>query len=224
MRARVIAAVLGLFAVVAAHAPAQAMSFGLVRLNLEDCRPECPFVVVAQGEIGINSAEQFIAFMRQAVQGRKLSQMVLIGSPGGNLLGSLKLGVTIRQLGMSVMVGQPRGSTFVSARCYSACVYALMGGKSRVVPEGSVVGVHRPAQRFVGQRDIVGEGTIDARVPTGEILNVLNRYARQMGVSERLNALAEDTPHESIRVLTADELRAMRVTTGSGKARKRRAS
>ncbi|MFM9152903.1 MAG: hypothetical protein ACKOPC_04745, partial [Methylocystis sp.] len=33
--------------------------------------------------------------------------------------------------------------SMISGRCYSACVYALMGGSRRVIPPESRVGVHR---------------------------------------------------------------------------------
>lgn len=61
----------------------------------------------------------------------------------------MEFGRALRRLGMAVIIARPaarpasRNAELVSGRCYSACVYALMGGKRRVIPAQSRVGIHR---------------------------------------------------------------------------------
>ncbi len=206
-----------------AHA-ANAMSFSLVQMGGENCQPDCQSVIVASGEIELNSGEAFVRFIKSDVMGQKVASLIMMSSPGGNVVGSIKLGIAVRQLGFSIIVGQVRSGSFVTARCYSACAYTLAGGRSRIVPEGSEVGVHKAWTATTGQQDRVGGGTIDAQVRTEGFTPVLARYLQMMGVSGQLMALADGTPSTSIRVLSRTELSKLRVMTGATPKKQRRAS
>ncbi|MCX7322868.1 MAG: hypothetical protein NTZ14_00195 [Hyphomicrobiales bacterium] len=201
-----------------------AMTFSLQDLDDPSCGAACPKVIVASGEIELDSNDKFFNFVRSEVVGRKVASLMLMSSPGGNLVGSIKLGMIVRQLGFSIMVGQVRSGSFLTARCYSACAYTLAGGKSRIVPEGSEVGVHKAWTKATGQRDILGGGTIDGQVSTEGFSPVLERYLGMMGVSRQLVALADGTPSTSIRVLSRGELSQLRVMTGARPQKKRRAN
>jgi hypothetical protein len=201
-----------------------AMTFSLQDLDDPSCGAACPKVIVASGEIELDSNDKFFNFVRSEVIGRKVASLMLMSSPGGNLVGSIKLGMIVRQLGFSIMVGQVRSGSFLTARCYSACAYTLAGGKSRIVPEGSEVGVHKAWTKATGQRDILGGGTIDGQVSTEGFSPVLERYLGMMGVSRQLVALADGTPSTSIRVLSRGELSQLRVMTGARPQKKRRAN
>lgn len=201
---------------------ARAMEFSLAAFDLPACQPRCPLVIVASGEIELNSDEAFFRFVASEVMQRQVASTILLSSPGGNLLGSLKLGLMMRHLGFSLMVGQVRERRFVTARCYSACAYTLAGGKRRIVPDGSEVGVHRAWIKANGQRDFVGGGTIDPDFSPQRHQPMLSRYLRQMGVSDQIVALADSTPSSSIRVLTAAELSRFRLSTGAGGEKRRR--
>ncbi len=203
---------------------AHAMSFSLVQMGSENCQPDCQSVIVASGEIELNSGEAFVRFIKSEVMGQKVASLIMMSSPGGNVVGSIKLGIAVRQLGFSIIVGQVRSGTFVTARCYSACAYTLAGGRSRIVPEGSEVGVHKAWTATTGQTDRVGGGTIDAQVATEGFSPVLARYLQMMGVSGQLMALADGTPSTSIRVLSRTELTKLRVMTGATPKKQRRAS
>jgi hypothetical protein len=192
-----------------------AMTFSLNAINDPSCGRECPKIIVASGEIELDSDDKFVRFIKSEVLTEKITSIVLMSSPGGNLVGSLKLGMAIRQFGFSVMVGQVNGGVFMSARCYSACAYALAGGRSRIVPDGGQVGVHKAWTNERSMRDIVGGGNIGARVSVEGYSPVVERYLKLMGVSERLMALADATPSSSIRVLNRAELKSLRVMTGS---------
>jgi hypothetical protein len=151
---------------------AQAMTFKLVSLG-GHCGAACPQVIAAEGEIQKNAGEDFIAFLREASQTDRLRNIVFIHSPGGNVVGAMKLGAVFRKAGTAVVVaraeeGQGIGSDahFLSAQCLSACVYAIMGGKTRVVPPQSKLGVHRTSSfRYVG-KDPAGAEPGYSKIPT----------------------------------------------------------
>ena len=203
---------------------AHAMTFALVQMGGESCQRDCQSVIVASGEIELNSGEAFVRFIKSEVIGQKVASLIMMSSPGGNVVGSIKLGIAVRQLGFSIIVGQVRSGAFVTARCYSACAYTLAGGRSRIVPEGSEVGVHKAWTAKTGQQDRVGGGTIDAQVATEGFSPVLARYLQMMGVSGQLMALADGTPSTSIRVLSRAELSKLKVMTGAAPRKPRRAS
>lgn len=200
------AALASAFWLAASAQSASAMTFSFAEFQTQSCAPNCPVVIVAEGEIELNSSDTFFNFVRSQVLGRNVASVVLISSPGGNVVGSLKLGAMFRTLGFSLMVGQVRGGGFVTAQCFSACAYTLAGGKQRVVPDGSEVGVHAAWTRTSSMRDIVGSGTIDPKVSSDRVTVVLSRYLSMMGVSPQLVALAETTPSSQIRVLTRSEM------------------
>jgi hypothetical protein len=117
------------FAGVVWSVPALTMSFVLSPMADPDCGASCPLVIVASGEIELDSNERFFSFVTSKVVGQKVTSVVLMSSPGGNLVGSLRLGILMRQLGFSIMVGQVRNGRFMTANCFSACAYTLAGGK-----------------------------------------------------------------------------------------------
>lgn len=194
-------------------ADAQAMTFKLVSLG-GHCGAACPQVIAAEGEIQKNAGEDFIAFLREASQTDRLRNIVFIHSPGGNVVGAMKLGAVFRKAGTAVVVaraeeGQGIGSDahFLSAQCLSACVYAIMGGKTRVVPPQSKLGVHRTSSfRYVG-KDPAGAEPGYSKIPTPtSLLQALTAYTRRMGVSSEVIAVAQASPADSIRMLSRREV------------------
>ncbi len=202
--------------------PASAMQFRIEELPAAQCpRGGCPAVIVASGEIGLDSDTDFLRFVGREVAGRRVASTILLSSPGGNLLGSLKLGIVLRQLGFSIMVGQISEGSLKAARCYSACAYTLAGGRTRIVPSGSEVGVHRAWVKDFEQRDIAGTGLINPKSPATGATPVIRRYLKTMGVSGELVALADGTPSSEIRVLTPAELSRFRLVKREHRARRR---
>jgi hypothetical protein len=208
----------------AASSPAAAMRFTVEPLPASQCPDQdCPALIVASGEIGLDADVEFVSFVATQAASRRVSSTILMSSPGGNLLGSLKLGIVVRQLGFSIMVGQIADGSLKTARCYSACAYALAGGRTRIVPRGSEVGVHRAWMRDFEQRDIAGTGLIDPKSSATSVNPVIARYLSSMGVSRQLVALADGTPSSEIRVLTTAELSRLRLSTGEGRPARKRA-
>jgi hypothetical protein len=103
------------------------------------------------------------------------------------------------------------GLNVIPGQCASACVYTLMGAKRRVVPEGARLGVHRMSARVHYHAPESGQG-MQARIFAGESeLRTLRAYASRVGGSQDLISLAESTPHDRIRLLSAEEIRRFRL-------------
>lgn len=192
-------------------AAAEEMNFRVVGLSAGKCGARCPQVIAAQGEIGEGTPDAFLNFVRENVGGGNLHGIVLLDSPGGKVVASMELGQAIRRLGMAVIVARPaadqssQNMALVSGRCYSACVYALMGGKRRVIPPQSRVGIHRMfnySTSFDFSEGIVRERNYD----DGGMRAMLARYASGMGVSPELVNLAERTSPDQLYMLTGADI------------------
>ena len=198
-------------ALVPAFAHAEEMSFRVVSVSSGGCGANCPQVIAAQGEIGPETPDAFVAFVRENARGGNLHGIVLLDSPGGKVVASMELGQAIRKLGMAVIVARPaadqsRTMALVSGRCYSACVYALMGGRRRVIPPQSSVGIHRMFN-YSTSFDIAEGGLVRERnYDDGGMLQTLSRYAAMMGVSTELVKLAERTSPDKLYVLTGTDI------------------
>jgi hypothetical protein len=196
--------------IIPAHA--EDMSFRIVGLDAGGhCGAHCPQVIAAQGEIGEATPDAFLNFVRESVGGGNLHGIVLLDSPGGKVVASMELGQALRRLGMAVIVARPaaepssQAMTLVSGRCYSACVYALMGGKRRVIPPQSRVGIHRMfnySTSFDFSEGLVRERNYD----DGGMRAMLARYASSMGVSPELVNLAERTSPDQLYMLSGSDI------------------
>jgi hypothetical protein len=178
-----------------------------------------PQVIAAQGEIGEDTPDAFVSFVRENVGGGNLHGIVLLDSPGGKVVASMELGQAIRRLGMAVIVARPTAATsarqlsLASGRCYSACVYALMGGARRVVPPESRVGVHRMFN-YSTSFDLAEGGLVRERnLDDGGMRETLSNYARQMGVSVDLVNLAERTSPDQLYMLNGADIARWRLAS-----------
>jgi len=208
-----LAAGLALLVGVAVSAPAaaeEAMSFQLVTLGSRHCGSNCPQVIFAQGQIDEGTAQNLLRFVQDNVRGGDLHRIVLLDSPGGRVVASMELGLTLRRLGMAVIVARPGGESaqngnLYSGRCYSACVYALMGGKRRVIPPQSKVGVHRMFN-YTTSFSLSDGITQERYLDDGGMRRRLSHYTRAMGVDASLIDLAERTSPDYLHVLTPSEI------------------
>ncbi len=190
---------------------AEEMSFELVTLGNGRCGAHCPQVIAAQGEIVADTPDAFLRFVQQHARSGNLHSIVLLDSPGGKVGASMELGHALRRLGMAVIVARPTDASAVSGdlysgRCYSACVYALMGGRKRVIPPQSRVGVHRMFN-YSTSFDLAEGGLVRQRYyDDGGMRATLSQYSRTMGVNSDLINLAERTSPDHIHVLTRAEI------------------
>jgi hypothetical protein len=208
------------------------MEFSAAVVNDGRCGDRCPLVIQAEGRITRESAADFVSFAKQVAGQGRLLNMVFIHSPGGSVVGSMMLGSTFRELGATVVVARVnRGGGFfsgpqVDARtgqvipvgaltngvCNSACVYAVMGGRKRVIPADSRMGVHRmQSEESYGFDPAAGRVVTQVRGGSEEQVQALKRYSQTMGVDPRIIDLAESIPHESIRILSQQQIQAFRL-------------
>ncbi len=219
---RVIAAGLGCVGLgcIVAAATAQAMDFTTVSYgDPAVCGSRCPLVISATGDISNDSAREFYEFLSSRVADRRLRSIVFLHSPGGAVVGAMKLGEMFRKTGVLTVVARilpaPPGVSPAlfppGARCFSACVYALMGGKKRVVPNDSLVGIHRMHfNRYM--RDVgTGESTADRVYGSKDFVARLADYARSMGVSREIIYTAEQVAPDGLHIVTGGEMRKWRL-------------
>jgi hypothetical protein len=191
-----------------ASAHAEPMAFRLAPLTSGRCGAQCPEVVAAEGEIVEETPDELIAFLRDHIRSGRVRSILLLDSPGGKVVASMQLGHALRKLGMAVIVARvsPETGELVSGRCYSACVYALIGGRKRVIPAQSSVGVHRMFN-YSTSFDIAEGGFVRERnLDDGGMLQTLSRYAALMGVSAELVKLAERTSPDRLYMLTSGDI------------------
>lgn len=193
-------------------APAQAdMSFRLVSVQDGDCGAHCAQAIAADGEISDSTPGEFIAFVRAHARSRNVRSVILLNSPGGKVVASMELGRVFRKVGAATVVARAveagDGRVHLAAgRCFSACVYALMGGRKRVVPAQSLVGIHRMFALQAGADPAGGGATYRRRYDNGDMRNALARYSKSMGVSRDLINRAEHIPPDSIHLLSRSEV------------------
>src|ERR1700744_3228354 len=171
-----VAAALALSAFAAPANAGEPMTFRL--LPLEDasrCGYQCTQAIVADGEITNSTPQEFLSFVSTHLQAN-VRAVVFLNSPGGRVVASMELGQIFRRLGVASIVaraGQAYGGTALAAgHCFSACVYALMGGSKRIIPPQSKVGVHRMFQ-YEASMDPAGGATIYRRYDTGKMRAML---------------------------------------------------
>src|SRR3954447_6983598 len=180
---------------------AQALTYGLAALSNGST------ALVAEGRIHRSDATRLLSL----VQGRAMPSTLVISSPGGELVGALAVGETLRRFGIRTVVGSITADVYGNAsigpgRCHSACVFVLMGGTARFVVPGSLVGVHSPQPvMVVGGRAYLPDSET-TRHMIQQTAPVLRLYARQMGVSPSLVDVANDVPHTTVRNLSSSEL------------------
>ena len=195
--------------------PAQSMTFKLAQIETsERCGTTCPLVVQAEGSIGKETATEFIAFLKAQPRTSQLKAIVFMNSPGGVLEGAMKLGFVFRQLKLTVAIaeaGRTGEGSVTSAQCYSACVYALMGGKKRIVPPSSKVGIHSIfTNRF--EFDPLHAEPPFRKIPAPSSVNdVARKYTKYMGVSEALVNLGESVSPSTISILTPAQIAQFRL-------------
>jgi hypothetical protein len=137
--------------------------------------------------------------------------VVLLQSPGGTVVGAMQLGSVFRKIGAAVIVAAIRAdrrsatAEVAPGSCYSACVYAFLGGKKRVVPPVSRLGIHR---MVISEETRDPDGGVDTHQIFGseEIVSSLSAYAKLMGADPRMIAYAEHISPDKIHIVTPAEI------------------
>lgn len=211
-----IIAILDLFWVVGWSTPLCAqeapMTFNAVRIGDRSiCADGCPLVITATGQITQDTPAQFLDFLERA-GGRDVHAVVFMNSPGGRVVASMQFGTLLRKIGAAVVIAGVYsdgngGSVMTNAECYSACVYALMGARRRVIPAKSRVGIHR---MFAYEEGVDASGTMllrEKRYDNGSMRAYLMKYTSSMGVNPAVIEAAERIPSDHLRILSQAEIR-----------------
>jgi hypothetical protein len=191
-----------------------------MRFSWVACQPDCQGWVSAVGIVTSDSPRDFDDFAR----GRDLGgATIVLDSSGGSVNDSIALGRRFRDLGLMTTVGTSiqthtaqgdRASVAPEAYCESMCVFLLLSGKTRYVPEAAHVRVH---QIWMGDR------AEDARAAsyTAEDLMIVERdigrlakYTFDMGGGGDLLSLSLNVPPwEDLHELSREELRLTNLVT-----------
>jgi hypothetical protein len=191
-----------------------------MRFTWVACQPDCRGWVSAVGIVTSDSPRDFDDFAR----GRELGNAtIVLDSSGGSVNDSIALGRRFRNLGLTTTVGTSiqthtargdRSGVAPEAYCESMCVFLLLSGKTRYVPEAAHVRVH---QIWMGDR------ADDARAAsyTAEDLMIVERdigrlakYTFDMGGAGDLLALSLNVPPwEDLHELSREELRLTNLVT-----------
>jgi len=191
-----------------------------MRFAWVDCQPDCRGWVSAVGIVTAESPADFDEFARS----RELSgATVVLDSSGGSVNDAISLGRRFRKLGMLTTIGtsvvnrSPHGErahVLTNAYCESMCVFLLLSGKTRYVPEDAHVRVH---QIWMGDR------ADDAKAAsyTAQDLMIVERdigrlakYTFEMGGTGDLLSLALSVPPwEDLHELSPAELRLTNLVT-----------
>ena len=200
-----------------AWAGSQPMQFRVAPLMSGSCGARCPNVLIADGVIEPDTPQAFVDFARDAARTQNLKSVMLINSPGGNVVASMEFGAQLRQFGMAAIVasyasdGMRAGPT--AGECVSACVYALMGAVRRVAPQQSRVALHRMSVSLAEAPTRGHAGGFSRRLADGRLVEVVANYARQMGVSPEVVRQAERGDPDHIQMLSPGEMRRWRLAS-----------
>ena len=184
------------------------------------CEPGCTGWVSAVGIVTSDSPRDFDEFSR----GRNLAgATIVLDSSGGSVNDSITLGRRFRDLGLRTTVGTSvmshsvhgdHGSVAPEAYCESMCVFLLLSGKTRYVPQQAHMRVH---QIWMGDR---ADDAKAASYSAQDLMIVerdvgrLAKYTFEMGGSGDLLALSLSVPPwEELHELSRDELRLTNLVT-----------
>jgi hypothetical protein len=184
------------------------------------CQPNCRGWVSAIGVVTADSPGDFDEFAR----GRQLGgATIVLDSSGGSVNDAIALGRRWRNLGALTTVGTSvqtntaqgaPASIAPVAYCESMCVFLLLSGKTRYVPETAHVRVH---QIWIGDRaDDAKASTYSAHdlMIVERDIGRLAKYTFDMGGAGDLLSLSLNVPPwEDLHELSREELRMTNLVT-----------
>jgi hypothetical protein len=189
---------------------------------VEKCDRNCRVWISAVGVITDDSPRDFEKFAKEHdLRGATL----VLDSEGGSVLAALAIGREIRRLGMTTAVsktialpadedGVPRARLSPKANCESMCAFMLLGGTRRYVPPEARVLVHQIWLGSKARRALESSYSAQELGTVQRDVGSLARYTVEMGGGiELLETALQVPPWEPMHMLTADELRHVRLTT-----------
>src|ERR1700682_4774290 len=191
-----------------------------MKFNWVACQPNCRGWVSAVGIVTADSPRDFDEFAR----GRQLNgATIVLDSSGGSVNDSIALGRRWRSLGALTTVGATiqtrtahgdRASVSPNAYCESMCVFLLLSGETRYVPESAHVRVH---QIWMGDRADEAKAasyTAQDLMIVERDIGRLAKYTFDMGGAGDLLSLSLNVaPWEDLHELSREELRLTNLVT-----------
>lgn len=177
----------------------------------------CAKTILARGIIDNKAADRLREILQDwdDTAGNPIRPRIAFDSPGGSLLEAIQIGYLLRERRASTVVDNrydedyyiTKGEDLISksrvvdsyAVCYSACVYAFMGGVSRAVKRGARIGVHQ----FKGENRTITGTTAQV------VMSRLLEYVENMGVDPvvvRIASLVAPTSVEKISNSRAEKI------------------
>lgn len=154
-------------------------------------------VVIASGDIVDGDTDKL---ERLLDQGKVESRIIMLDSPGGDLLEAMSLGRSLRYFGFTTFLHQ-------EAECLSACAYAFLGGEYRVALPGAAIGVHQ----FSGGLDDMKDQSYTQSI-SGFVIGYLN----DMGINPKVAEKAMMTPPDRMHVFSEEEVAKFGILTEPG--------
>ena len=184
------------------------------------CQPNCGGWVSAVGVVTADSPGDFDEFAR----GRQLGgATIVLDSSGGSVNDAIALGRRWRSLGALTTVGTSLQTNIAQRApanmapvtyCESMCVFLLLSGKTRYVPETAHVRVH---QIWMGDRANDAKAAVysaDDLVIVERDIGRLAKYTFDMGGTGDLLLLSLNVPPwEDLHELSREELRLTNLVT-----------
>jgi hypothetical protein len=191
-----------------------------MRFTWVACQPDCRGWISAVGIVTADSPTDFDNF----AHGRELGgATIVLDSSGGSVNDSITLGRHFRKLGLMTTVGTSiqthgaqgeRAGVASEAYCESMCVFLLLSGKTRYVPEAAHVRVH---QIWMGDRaDDAKAASYSAQdlMIVERDIGRLAKYTFDMGGAGDLLSLSLNVPPwEELHELSREELRLTNLVT-----------
>lgn len=158
---------------------------------------------VAEGEITSETPRKFREHVAKFEFGAGL---IMLDSPGGNLIAGIELGKAIRELNGSTSVGKTVKNTGDPDNpwdreepgiCASACVFAFMGGVSRSVGPNDLIGVN---QFYSVDEEVIDSGIV--QMVAGQSLF----HTVSMGVDPQVVVAASATDPDELYWFDREEI------------------
>jgi hypothetical protein len=191
-----------------------------MKFNWVACHSNCRGWISAIGIVTEDTASDFDEFAR----GRQLGgATIVLDSSGGSVNGAIALGRRWRNLGVLTTVGisvqtntaqNAPAEIAPEAYCESMCVFLLLAGKTRYVPETARVRVHQIWLSDRADDAKAAAYTADDMMIVERDIGRLAKYTFDMGGAGDLLSLSLNVPPwEDLHELSREELRRTNLVT-----------
>ncbi len=188
-------------------------------LGTPDC-PECR-IIAADGDITESTPEIFMKLIENNSTPALQDTTVIFNSPGGSLLGGLRIGEFIRKNSFNTHIGvieSGPNSDYVIQEgiCASACAYAYLGGVRRSMSLESKYGLH--------QISIDSNAALPVNQTvrmTQETIAEISNYVEYMGASTEIVTIATRTSDISVNWIEEPDQYALGIVNSNGLVQQR---